>query len=172
MLLCHSKSPLNWRQTCPGLLTAHCCLPCGQAPHTLWSARRTHSSHHHHHHLTSLPGVYYWLQLEHLQSLRPHSIEVVLTKSPLHKAEAAHHCLTLVQFSTWRNGSGQLHIRCVRRSLSCSLSLRLNDHREHIANPISSTFYQAALFCCPWPLTPKMTVISSGEAPVWTTSPF
>lgn len=33
LLLCHSKSPLNWRKTCAGLLTAHCCLPCGQAPH-------------------------------------------------------------------------------------------------------------------------------------------
>ncbi len=31
--------------------------------------------------------VYYWLQLEHLQSLRPHSIKVMLTKIPLHKAE-------------------------------------------------------------------------------------
>lgn len=44
----------------------------------LWSANSTHSSHHH---LTTLPNVYYWLQLEYLQSVRPPSTEVALTKS-------------------------------------------------------------------------------------------
>lgn len=58
-LLCYSESPLNRNETLPGLLAAHCSLPCGQAPHAtrdvmLWSAHCTHSSRHH---LTSLPSV-------------------------------------------------------------------------------------------------------------------
>lgn len=162
---CLVLTSMNWRQTRPRLLTAWCCLPSGQAPHatrevSLWSAHYTHSSRHH---LTSLPGVYYWLQLEHLQSLRPHSTKVALTKS---------HCTKQEQpTSVW------LQLVLVYVSISArhkvpelvfvhTLSLWLNDHCQYIAchgrwflplssllnNILSSCSCSLLLFHDIWPL--------------------
>lgn len=90
------------------LLAAHCCLPCGQAPHatrevTLWSARCTHSSHQH---LTSLPSVCYWLQLEHLQPAQTSLHQGRADWIPLREAGRA---TTLIQ----------IQIQCVITFVSC-----------------------------------------------------
>lgn len=141
----------------------------------LWSAHCTHSSHRH---LNSPPpGVYYWLQLEHLQSLGPHSTKVVLTKSHRTKLEQLTSVWLLLKLlyavtAAWRKVPAHVKYNVLSRNslftvtwLIYCMSQRIISYPFFPVNYVwnRSCFHVAAvtLFLFPWPLTSVAAVIKA-----------